>query len=105
PERLRSLQQRAAQVHVSDALVAYILALLQHSRDDRRYGDGLSPRAGLALKRCAQAWALLDGRDGVLPEDVQEVLIPTCAHRLQPPDAGNEPRELARQLLANVPIP
>ncbi len=105
PERLRSLQRQASEIHVSGALVEYILALLRHSRENRHYGDGLSPRAGIALKRSAQAWALLDGRDGVLPEDVQAVLVPVCAHRLHPPDTGSDTRELARQLLADVPIP
>lgn len=105
PDRLRALQQRAGKVHVSDALVDYILAVLRQTRDDRRYGEGLSPRAGLALKRCAQAWALIDGREAVLPEDVQAVLVPVCAHRLHPPDAGQGARVLARQLLETVQIP
>lgn len=105
PDRLRALQQHTAEVHVSDALVDYILAVLRQTRDDRRYGEGLSPRAGLALKRCAQGWALIDGREAVLPEDVQAVLVPVCAHRLHPPDAGQGARELARQLLETVQIP
>ena len=58
-------------VHASDALIAYVQALLARSRRHPGVRVGLSPRAGLALLRAARAYALLLGRAHVLPEDVQ----------------------------------
>ncbi|MEN8169302.1 MAG: AAA family ATPase [Pseudomonadota bacterium] len=83
PEQLTQLQQQVKQVHASDALIDYVQALLEFSRQSPYYLNGLSPRAGLALLRAARAWALLNGRDHVMPEDVQQVLPYVAAHRLQ----------------------
>ena len=64
-------------------MLDYIQALLEYSRRSPRFLTGLSPRAGLALLGAARAWALLAGRDFVLPEDVQAVLPHVVGHRLQ----------------------
>ena len=97
---LRDLQARAAAVHASPALIDYVQALLAFSRESRHYETGLSPRAGLALLRCARAWALLAGRDYLLPEDVQAVLPGVVAHRLRGRDGGEgDPAHLLRPLL------
>lgn len=77
------LQQAAQQIHVSDALLDYLQAILQFTRSSPRYVNGLSPRAGLALRQCAQAWAMMEGRDFALPEDIQAVLPGVIGHRLQ----------------------
>ncbi len=69
-------------VHVSEPLTDYLLTLIQTSRERPEFAQGLSPRAGLALQRAAQAWALLDGRDFVQPEDVQAILPAVVDHRL-----------------------
>jgi MoxR-like ATPase len=82
PEDLLQLQARTACQHVSEALLDYLLDLLQRSRDGQRRGAPLSPRAGLGLLAAARAWSLLEGRDHVLPDDVQAVLAPVCEHRL-----------------------
>lgn len=106
PEELIALQQRVAAVRASDALIDYLQALLAFTREPNRYRGGLSPRAGLALLRGAQAWALIEGRDHVLPEDVQAILPSVAGHRLQL--AGDEPLPAARvvaELIAAVPIP
>ena len=60
---LLQLQQAVDGIHISDALLDYLQALLTYTRTSTRYGTGLSPRAGLALKQCAQAWAM----GGILP--------------------------------------
>jgi MoxR-like ATPase len=65
-------------------LIDYVQALAAHTRTTPRWHAGLSPRACLALLAVARAWALLDGRDHVLPEDVQAVLPGVIAHRLRP---------------------
>lgn len=107
PGQLQAIQKQVAKVHVSDALLDYIQALLQFSRTNSRYNHGLSPRAGLALLNSARSWALLDGRSQVLPEDVQAILTSTVSHRLHSSaDTGvDEGDDLARQLLESVPLP
>lgn len=81
-ERLLALQAQVTQVLTSPALVDYLLALIEYSRNHPALKQGLSPRAGLALRRAAQAWALLDGRGSVVPEDVQAVFPAVAGHRL-----------------------
>ena len=80
---LAALQRLAATVHVSDALLDYVQALLRVTRESEVYVAGLSPRAGLALLHAAKAWAFIAGRAHVLPEDVQTVLGPVVNHRLR----------------------
>ncbi len=105
--RLLGLQRLVDQIHASDALLEYIQDLLAASRRSPRYAHGLSPRAGQGLLRAARAWALLEGRDMVLPEDVQTVAVSVIAHRLPPgPEAlASDSLELARRLIESVPIP
>jgi len=86
PEQLIALQQEVKSVHASEALIDYVQALLEFSRQSPYFLAGLSPRAGLAMLNAARAWALLDGRDHVMPEDVQTILPYVAAHRLQPTD-------------------
>jgi MoxR-like ATPase len=106
-QELQDLQAAVQQVHISDALLDYCQALLDFSRTSPRFHRGLSPRAGLALLHCARAWALLEGRDQVLPEDIQAILPSAAGHRLHSTsDTGvDEGEQLARHLLESVPIP
>ena len=83
PDDLLAIQALVPTIHTSDALIDYVHALLNFSREAYFYRSGLSPRAGLALLRAAQAWALIDKRNHVLPEDVQAVLPHVVGHRLQ----------------------
>ncbi|MBV9657871.1 MAG: AAA family ATPase [Verrucomicrobia bacterium] len=107
-EQLAQFQHAARRIHVAPALLDYLQNLLAASRD--LHPTGLSPRAGLGWLHAAQTWALMAGREMVLPEDVQSVALAVAAHRLEPP-SGLAPRpgqdsgrELARQLLASVSI-
>lgn len=84
PDELLIIQQSVSQVHVSDTLIDYLQKILNISRHSPHYRHGLSPRAGIAILRCAQAWAVLDNRDHLLPEDIQAILPATVNHRLQP---------------------
>ena len=104
PARLRELQARAETIHAAPAILDYVQALLAASRDGDRFVAGLSPRAGLSLLAAARAWALLGGRDYVLPEDVQAVLGPVVDHRLHPL-AGEDHDAPGARLLADVPLP
>jgi MoxR-like ATPase len=104
---LLALQQRVREVFVSPALLDYIQAILRHTREAARYAHGLSPRAGLALLAAARAWALIGGRNAVLPEDVQAVLPGVVSHRLQTAGerANRDGDALARELIGAVAIP
>jgi len=107
PEILIEIQQQVPTVTVSDALLDYLQDLLEFSRITSDFNGGLSPRAGLAVLRCAQAWALLHGRMLVLPEDIQAVLPSVISHRLSLTDQKNSatPHSAAQLLIKQVPIP
>ena len=104
---LLALQQQVKQVFVSAALLDYIQAILRYTRESARYVHGLSPRAGLSLLAAARAWALLDGRNAVIPEDVQAVLPGVASHRLQSTQnvRTTDVSKMARELIAAVAIP
>ncbi|MET0069456.1 MAG: AAA family ATPase [Candidatus Thiodiazotropha sp.] len=106
-QRLAEYQQRVSAIHVSDALIDYCQDILAFSRDSADYRHGLSPRAGLAILQSARAWALIEGRKLVLPEDLQAVLPATIGHRLQPAGDSAEPHgeSLVMNLISSVPIP
>lgn len=103
-EALREIQQSIAKVQTTDVLLDYVQAILQFSREAPQYRNGLSPRAGLALLRCAQAWAVLCGRQFVIPEDIQAVLPGVAGHRLYA-HGHTQPQSLVDDLLAQVAIP
>jgi MoxR-like ATPase len=75
-------QDAGARVRASDALRAYVVALLQRTREDERVELGASPRAGLMLLRAAKAKAMLEGRDHAIPDDVQSLARSVLAHRI-----------------------
>jgi len=104
---LVALQQAVRAVHVAPALLDYVQALLGHTRRSHDFAAGLSPRAGLALLNAARAWAFMDGRNAVLPEDVQTVFPAVAGHRLvsastQTATSGDD---AAMRVIATVPIP
>jgi MoxR-like ATPase len=107
-EELAQEQQALRQIHASAALIDYVQALAAASRQNGMFAEGLSPRAAIALLQAARAWAALEGRDHVLPEDVQAVLVPVCAHRLRPLKSAHgvalASRDLVLQLQASVPV-
>lgn len=101
---LGDMQAATREVFASAALLDYLQDLLGSARREHR--TGLSPRAGIALLRAAQAWALMQGRDAVLPEDIQDIGEPVMAHRLgeDRESTGAHGRSLARHLLETVPV-
>ena len=104
---LLALQKRVRAVFVSPALLDYVQAILRRTREAARYTHGLSPRAGLALLSAARAWAFLDERDAVIPEDVQAVLPGVVSHRLQAVGEYSKQNSdvLVRELVEAVAIP
>jgi MoxR-like ATPase len=107
PGELVELQGRVKRVHIAPALFDYIQAIVEHTRRSPEFVTGLSPRAALALAACARAWALIEGRDHVLPEDVQAVLPGVATHRLHPVVNGvrRTSSDIAVGLVEAVPIP
>lgn len=106
PADFMEQQGRARAVHVSDALLDYLQALIAASREDNRFAAGLSPRAGLGLLRASQSWAYLEGRDFVQPEDVQAVLPALAPHRLFPAmGLSRAGEDWAARILLETPIP
>lgn len=107
PGELIELQRSVREVHVSEALISYVQAIVDHTRRSPDYEVGLSPRAALALLRAARAWALIDHRDLVIPEDIQAVLPAVTGHRLRSASGvtAGSASSLATALVGAVPIP
>ena len=106
-EALGALQAAVREVQSTDALLDYLQRIVAHSRNASEFAWGLSPRGALALLRAAQAWAFIDGRDFVLPEDVQAVLPSVVEHRLREAagqGGGISGVALAQRLLAVVDV-
>jgi MoxR-like ATPase len=99
-DELLALQHAASDVTVAEALIDYVQTLLATTRNHTELAAGLSPRAGLALIAAARAWALIEGRDHVLPEDVQTVFPHVAGHRLHVAGDGRPlpPASLVRLL-------
>ena len=109
PADLLAAQAEAKKVYVSAALLDYVQALIAHTRASGKYAEGLSPRGGLALLAAARAWAWLDGREHVIPEDVQNIMPCVAGHRLHATsrETGRalHGKELVSQLIGAVPVP
>ncbi len=106
PAGLEQLQQQAAAVHVAAPLIDYVQALVESTRSDPAFAHGLSPRAALALLAAARAHALIDGREMVLPEDVQAVLPAVAAHRLARAQGdGHADAEDIAAIVRRTPLP
>ena len=103
-KQLLELQDNCHSIHVSDALLDYLQAILKYTRYSGLFNAGLSPRAGLSLKQCAQAWAMLDGRDHVIPEDIQAILASVAGHRLISNSSLTSSEDNIAQLLKSVPV-
>jgi MoxR-like ATPase len=103
---LPALQREVLAVRAAEPLIDYVQALVEATRRDAAFQHGLSPRAGLALLAAARAWAWLDGREMVLPDDVQAVLPAVARHRLRATQGtGTARAEDITALLHAVPIP
>jgi MoxR-like ATPase len=109
PQDLLAAQAEVKKVYVSAALLDYVQALIAHTRASGKYAEGLSPRGGIALLAAARAWAWLDGREHVIPEDVQNIMPCVAGHRLHAMsrDSGRalHGKELVSQLIGAVAVP
>jgi MoxR-like ATPase len=99
-----ALRDASLRVHASEALIGYVQELVAQSRRHPGVKVGLSPRAGLALLRAARAQALIQGREHVLPDDVQSLFAEIASHRLVPDGDDNGRDRLAQQILHAVAV-
>lgn len=81
-EEILSMQEEVRGVHVKDAILNYVTSLATETRKDAMIRLGVSPRGALAVVRMAKAFAYLEGRDYVVPEDVQQIFVDVCGHRI-----------------------
>ena len=103
PEQLSALKQHVQQIHASSSVLDYIQRIIGFTRYDAGYAYGLSPRGALALLQAAKAWALVNQREHVIPEDVQAVLPAVVDHRLADAADGGA-SSVSAHILANVDV-
>ncbi len=109
PEELLELQKLRSEIRVEESVRGYIVRVGRETREHAEIALGASPRATLALYQTAQAWAALQGRDYVLPDDVKQMSPHVLTHRLMiSPQAqlrGRLPEELIADIVDSVPVP
>jgi MoxR-like ATPase len=107
PQQLLLMQTMVPGVYASDALLDYVQAIVRYTREAPHFEAGISPRAAIGLLRAAQAWALIHGHTGVLPEDVQAVLSGVVGHRLKPRDESRAltANQIGEMVLKAVEVP
>jgi MoxR-like ATPase len=111
-EQLREWQNEVSQVRFDADLLDYLMALVEVTRVAEGVVLGISPRGGQALFRAAQASALLDGRDFVVPDDIKSLAIPVFSHRLRLDSrssfglrAAAAAKRVVEKLLVEIPVP
>lgn len=103
-DQVLALRDAVTAVHTSDALINYLQSLLAQSRRHPGVRVGLSPRAGLALLRAARAYALMLGRDHVLPDDIQALFPYVAGHRLVVDQESGSAEKVAKAILQSVAV-
>ena len=108
PQEVLRHQQAVRAVHVDHLVVEYVVDVVQATREAPEIALGASPRSTVALTRCAQARAIAEGRDFVLPDDVKALAPAALAHRVIPRQARAGTavgREVVRRVLQEVTVP
>jgi len=110
PVELLKWMDETRRVHVASVVDDYLLRVVQATRTADRVEVGVSPRGAMALRRAAQAWALLSNRDHVTPDDIKALSVPVLAHRLifssdQLEDTSSHAEQTIRSLLQKIPVP
>jgi MoxR-like ATPase len=102
-EQIQTIRHQCQQVKVDPAIQKYIIDLVRSTRNDSEIGLGASPRGSVALHRTAQAWAWLNGRSYVIPDDVKDLALPVLAHRIMP-IGGRRGSNIIARLLQEVAV-
>ncbi len=107
PEQIVELQEQVFSVTMDEAIVDYILQIAEATRQDEQINVGLSPRASLSLMQASRAMALVSGRNYVIPEDVKNLAVEVCAHRLVARGMAQSrgTREMFNKILQTVEVP
>jgi MoxR-like ATPase len=103
-EELITLQTTAKQVTASGALLDYVQRLVAFTRNDALFTQGLSTRGALSLLRAAKAWAIIQGRDYLVPEDVQAIVPSVVGHRVKGSGHSQDGQQLVKHLIDNVNV-
>ena len=108
-EEFLAARQLLESVHVDEDIEDYIVELVQRTRSHRKIAVGASPRASLALLKLSRAWAAMQGKDYVLPDDVRRFVLPVLSHRIiLDPDLWATPKAVEgvlKELLNAIPVP
>ncbi|WP_024604392.1 MULTISPECIES: AAA family ATPase [unclassified Pseudoalteromonas] len=102
-QELAAIQTQISQISLSSPVIDYIIELVNYTRTSNAFASSLSPRASMALAKAARSWAFIDGRDFVMPEDVQAVFVSVCQHRLGLHNESGEAQ--VNDILKNVLVP
>src|SRR5690606_36682118 len=107
--QLQAAQRLVREIRCAPALLDYVQSLLTHSRRSPALSEGRHPRAAPAMVQAAGAWALLAGRNHVLPDDMQAAVTAVAGHRLCSPKGGNvshrAPAEMVAEQMKAVAVP
>ena len=102
------LQEQCREIYIHSELLNYMVAVIHATRKHRLAQGGVSPRGTLAFVRAAQGYAMTEGRDYVVPEDIKAVAVPVLAHRLSLSIEGGGRRtavSVINEILQNTPLP
>ena len=102
-QELAAIQTQISQITLSSPVIDYIIELVNYTRTSNAFASSLSPRASMALAKATRSWAFIDGRDFVMPEDVQAVFASVCQHRLGLHNESGEAQ--VNDILKNVLVP
>jgi MoxR-like ATPase len=112
PASVLALQERVDLVHADGSIVDYLMAVVQATRAEPRFRAGASTRGAIALLRAARGYALVDGREFLVPDDVRRLVVPVLAHRLLPAGASaatgeayDEAVAVVEEILSRTPMP
>ena len=101
-QEILEMQRRCREVKTAEAVKQYVVRIAEETRRDRSVSLGASPRASLMLLTASMAWALLHGRDYVLPDDVQRLAVPVLAHRIRLKAQAGYPQRSAEDVVRAI---
>lgn len=101
-EILKKLKEAVKEVHISEDLLDYMQEMLHFTRESGLYTSGISTRGAIALAKLSRSWALIEGRDYVIPSDISHLLPFITAHRLKSKEAKKTPNEISDEILSHL---
>ncbi len=107
-EELKAAREAANKIYIHKCILSYMVELVEATRAAENAVMGVSPRGNLALMRCAKAYAYLEGRDYVIPDDIKALAVPVLAHRIvlgYGAGGSDAARELVQKILDTTPAP